>query len=63
LLTAKVGEFGCMSLAIDEWLVVLQAMKFDNIRVASPVILVVNGRKLTSSCQAPSQVKVSVISE
>jgi len=41
----------------------MQKMKFDNIRVASPVMLVVNGRKLTGACQALSQLTVSTVSE
>ena len=44
-------------------MMMMQHMKFDNIRVASPVMLVVNGRKLSSSCQAASQLKLSTFSE
>jgi len=44
-------------------IVTMQHMKFDNIRVASPVMLVVNGRKLSNSCQAASQVKLCTFSE
>jgi tetratricopeptide (TPR) repeat protein len=40
-----------------------QHIMYKNIRVARPVVLVVNGRKLTSSCESASEIKVSTLSE